>query len=149
MVSGTPTKIRKVIEPQEFKRILREKESFLLHLTSNVGSPTFFQSLSKLKKLIKIHGAHPFDVWLQSIDLDFYEMKMSDAVDIMIEFGYTTEWIIHNHVDNGKNVTIFREAVLIINKGQLFYNSQHDCYCPDVVLENVLRLNPDLVIIPD
>lgn len=149
MDSRTTSKIRKVIEPQEFKKILRENETFLLHLVSDIPSPTFFQRLSLLEELKEINGVHPFDIWLNSINLDLYEMKMSDAVDIMLEFGYTTEWIVYHHVDDQKNVIIFREAMMIINKGQLFYNSQHDCYCPNVVLENIIRLDPNLVTIPD
>lgn len=149
MDSRTPSKIRKVIRPQEYRKILKEKDSFLLHLTSDVISPTFFQRLSLMEDVKKDMGVHPFDIWLESINLDLYEMKMSDAVEIMIEFGYTTEWIIYHHVDDRKNVMIFREAMMIINKGELFYNSQHDCYCPDVVLENIIRLDPNLVTIPD
>lgn len=149
MDSRTPTKIRKEIDPKELRKLLQENETFLLNLTSNFDQPTWFQPLSKIEARKKWLGADPFEIWLENINMDYYEMPMSQAVEFMLEFGYTTEWIIDTGPVGETSISIFRNAMLIIDKGKVFYNSTSDCYCSESVLENIIRLNPDFVSIPD
>ena len=88
------------------------------------------------------------EIWLESIDLDLFEMPMSDAVEIMLEFGYPTEYIIQTESHEGQNVSIYRNAMLIIHEGKVFYNTTNDCYCPESIVENIMKLDPELILDP-
>ncbi len=152
MDSRTTTKIRKVIEPKEFKKILLENETFILHLTAHVEkNPSYIVPLSfipKRKKLLKA-GVDPFELWLGYVDINYFEMEMKDAVDIMLEFGYGTNYIITTIIQGGEQVTYFYPAMLLIHKGRVFYNTQSDCYCIESMTENILKLDRNLIILPD
>lgn len=148
MVSRTTSKIRKVINPSEFRKITQEYKTFLLHLISNFNQPTWLQPLSSIEARKKWMGVDPMEIWLESIDLDLFEMPMSDAVEIMLEFGYSTEYIIQTESYEGQNVSIYRNAMLIIHEGKVFYNTTYDCYCPEGIVENIMKLDPKLILDP-
>ncbi len=152
MGSGTSTKIRKVITPSEFKKVLSEHETFLFHLVqenqiSEGYGPSFFISIDQIedRKRLSERTIDEFEIWLQYIDVPYFEMHMKDAVEIMLDFGYPTNYI-YNYQHPTPN---FERAMLIIHQGKVHYNTQYDCYCTDTVNEQLFKLNQDFLIMPD
>jgi hypothetical protein len=152
MDSGTSTKVRKVISNKEFKKILRENETFLLHLTAHIENlPRQLIPINLIENRKELAGidVDPFEIWLTYVDLNYFEIEMKNAVDIMLDFGYDTNYIIKTDYVDEIPITHFHPAMLIVHQGKVFYNSQSDCYCIESITEGLLRLNPNLVIITD
>lgn len=152
MGSRTSTKIRKVITPSEFKKVLCEHETFLFHLLqenqiSEGYGPSFFISIDQIEERKRLSGRtiDEFEIWLQYIDVPYFEMHMKDAVEIMLDFGYPTSYI-YNYQHPFPN---FERAMLIVHKGKVHYNTQYDCYCTEKVNEKLFELNQDFLIMPD
>lgn len=153
MDSRTSSKIRKVITPIEFKKVLCENETFLLHLVqenqiSEGYGPSFFISIDQIedRKRLSDRTIDEFEVWLKYIDVPYFEMHMKDAVEIMLDFGYPTSYI-YNYMHPIK--PNFERAMLIIHKGKVHYNTQTECYCPETVNEQLFNINQDFLIMPD
>lgn len=153
MDSRTTSKIRKIITPNEFRKVLSENETFLFHLVqenqiSEGYGPSFFISIDQIeeKKREFDRDFDEFEIWLQYIDVPYFEMHMKDAVEIMLDFGYPTSYI-YNYAH--PTTPMFERAMLIIHKGKVFYNTQTLCYCPDTIQENLVKINPDFLIMPD
>lgn len=152
MDSRTTTKIRKVITPNEFKKVLYGYETFLFHLVqenqiSEGYGPSFFISIDQIedRKILTERSVDEFEVWLKYINVPYFEMHMKDAVNIMIDFGYPTNYI-YNYQHPTPN---FERAMLIIHNGKVHYNTQYNCYCPETINEELFKLNQDFLIMPD
>lgn len=143
MVSGTTTPIRAKLDPKDFHKKCVEHETFLLHLLDEnqiEKGLTVFQSIFVTEEDWDHYarGApHQLKIWLDYVDLPYYEMQMKEAVEIMLEFGYTTEWIYF------KKKSEYWRAILIIHKGKVNFNTQNSCYCFDTLNEAVIKLDPN------
>lgn len=153
MGSGTNTQIRRKIHQSEFNKLIVEHETFLLHfLTENqvdekISTFISFFDIEKRKKTRGWDTDH-FEVLMDHIEVPYFELLTKDAVDLMVNLGYPTNWIIKNNSEDKSKVEYWA-LMMIIHKGKVFYNTQFDCYCHDTILENLVKLNPDLVINPD
>jgi hypothetical protein len=143
MVSGSTTQIRAVLNPKDFGKKCIEHETFILHLLledSLKKGPaelhSYFTDLDEFDKWYRAIFTMP--IWLDHIDLPYYELLMKDAVDIMVDFGYPTNWI-YNQEKND-----FHRAMLIIHQGKVYFNTQFNCYCSESVNEAIAQLNPNL-----
>jgi hypothetical protein len=152
MDSRTSTQIRKIITPKEFKKVLYEHPTFLFHLVQENQiydgyGPSFFISLDHIQIRKEYNGVNvdEFELWLKYINVPYFEMHMKDAVEIMLDFGYPTNYIYNYQHPTPK----FERAMLIIHNGKVFYNSQYECYCPERINENLFELNHDFLITPD
>ena len=130
-----------------------EHETFLLHfLTENqwkreIATFISFFDIEKRKESRDWDVDH-FEVLMDHLDVPYFELLTKDAVDLMVNLGYPTNWII-NDTYGDKTKVEYHHLMMIIHKGNVFYNTQFDCYCHDTILENLVKLNPDLVIDPD
>lgn len=143
MVSGSTTQIREILDPKDFRKKCLEHETFLLHLLVEDSVKKFpaelhsyFTDLEEYDKMN--HAIFIMPIWLDYIDLPYYELLMKDAVDIMIDLGYTTEWIYHHEKND------FWKAMLIIHQGKVYFNTQNSCYCIESLNEAITQLNPNL-----
>ena len=151
MGSGTNTQIRRKIHQSEFNKLIVEHETFLLHfLTENQWNREIatFISFFDIEKRKESRGwdVDHFEVLMDHLDVPYFELLTKDAVDLMVNLGYPTNWIIN---DADKTKVRYHRLMMIIHQGKVFYNTQFDCYCQDTLLENLVKLNPDLVINPD
>jgi hypothetical protein len=142
MVSGSTTQIREVLNPKDFQKKCLEHETFLLHLLVEdslkkfpVELHSYFTDLEEYDKVYRAVFTMP--IWLNHINLPYYELLMKDAADIMIDLGYTTEWIYHHEKQD------FWRAMLIIHKGKVYFNTQYNCYCSESVNDAIAQLNPN------
>lgn len=152
MDSRTTTKIRQVISSKDLKKIIRENETFLLHLIDDIENlQTTFISINSIKKRKESTGidADPFEIWLKFVNLNYYEIEMKDAVDIMLDFGYDNRNIFRTDFVRGIPRISFIPTMMIIHRGEIFHNTQNNCYCIESIIEGLLKLNPDLVLVPD
>jgi hypothetical protein len=153
MASGTNTQIRRKIHQSEFNELIVEHETFLLHfLTENQWNREIatFISFFDIEKRKESRGwdVDHFEVLMDHLDVPYFELLTKDAVDLMVNLGYPTNWII-NDTYGDKTKVEYHHLMMIIHKGKVFYNTQFDCYCQDTILENLVKLNPDLVIDSD
>ena len=153
MGSGTNTQIRRKIHQSEFNKLIVEHETFLLHfLTENQWNREIatFISFFDIEKRKESRGwdVDHFEVLMDHLDVPYFELLTKDAVDLMVNLGYPTNWII-NESYGDKTKVEYHHLMMIIHQGKVFYNTQFDCYCHDTILENLVKLNPDLVIDPD
>jgi hypothetical protein len=147
MVSGTTSQIRSTLDAKDFSQKCLDHETFILHLLQEDQihkGPFALQSIfidpAEHEKLF--HGAGYIMVsWINKVNLPYYEMLMKDAVDIMVDFGYPSNWIYD--VENKD----FYKALLIIHKGKVIFNTQTTCYCFEAINEAIAQFNPDLFIL--
>lgn len=151
MDSGTTTQIRKKIDRYQFKKVLTQHKTFLLHLFNDdfhefslADSLVSLDLMEKRKEEWDI-DIDPMETFLSSIEAPYFEIPMSSAVELMLEFGYSNNRIFK--FENGK-VTFLR-ALFVFHEGKLFSSTQDNCYCYDTIVENLLKINPDLVKVPD
>jgi hypothetical protein len=161
MGSGTNTQIRRKIHQSEFNKLIVEHETFLLHflVEDQVDHiPTTFISFFDIQKRKEMNDAESdsFEVLMGYLNLPYFELLTKDAVDLMVDLGYSTNWIITENpggvvIENteGKPNIGYRPLMMIIHKGKVFYNTLFDCYCHETILENLVKLNPNLVFNPD
>lgn len=145
MVSGTTTQIREILSPKDFRKKCVEHETFILHLLVEDQfnkKPTELQSYFLDPKEYEdvFHAPFKMKIWLDMIQLPYYELFMKNAVDIMVDLGYNTQWIF-NQKEND-----FWMAFLIIHQGKVYFNSQNICYCIEAATESIIKLNPDFFV---
>lgn len=146
MASGTPTKIREVLNPKDFRKKCIEHETFILHLL--VENQLYHKNPSELQSIFvddqeyqRIYNT-PFKmkIWMDFITIPYYEILMKDAVDIMVDLGYSSQWIF-----NAKDKEFYR-AFIIIHQGRVYFNSQNICYCIEAPTEALVKLNPNFFV---
>jgi len=156
MASRTHTQIRKKIHQSDFNKLIVEHETFLLHfLTENQYNQEIAHLISffDIEKRKEDRGWDPedvdhFEVLMNHLDLPYFELLTKDAVDLLVNLGYPTNWIINDQYPDKTKVQYHR-MMMIIHQGKVVYNTQFDCYCMDTLVEAIYKLNPNFVIEPD
>lgn len=151
MDSGTTSQIRKRISFFEFKNLLSQHETFLLHLYNDdydgmgMWNSVASMSLIEKRKDISNFETDPMNLFLSYMNLPYFEIPMEEGVEIMVDFGYPSNRIMHTVI----NKFTYARAVLIIHQGKVYFNTQDRCYCFETIIENLLEINENFVTVPD
>jgi hypothetical protein len=134
MVSGPESPIRRKISPKEYYSIILKEECFLLHCT--IDNPDLqFKSLENIDVVKKFSGldVEVMEVWLDMINVPYYELEVKDAIDLLLEIGVhqTTFWWKNN----------FNPCMLTIHKGKIVHNTRDTCYCFETVTESLITID--------
>jgi hypothetical protein len=93
------------------------------------------KSLENIDHVKKISGldVEVMEVWLDMINVPYYEMEVKDAIDLLLEIGIhqTTFW--------WKNK--FNPCLLTIHKGKIVHNTRDTCYCFETVTESLVSID--------
>jgi hypothetical protein len=150
MAIRTPSQIRKKISVSEFKDICIKHETFLFHLYVNYPEDepyleTTFQSLEKSLKRKRFRESlvDPMESFLKSVNLPYFEIPMEEGYPIMLDYGYSNDFIFDRIIKK------FRYAMILIHKGKIFHNTQFDCYCVDSVIDAIGKLDINLLKLDD
>jgi len=134
MVSGSESPIRRKITPKEYYSIIMKDECFLLHCT--IDNPALalksLENIDHLKKFLDLDSER-MEVWLDMINVPYYEIEVKDAIDLLLEIGIhqTTFW----HQNN------FNPCMLTIYKGNVVHNTRNTCYCFDSITESLVSID--------
>ena len=134
MVSGSESPIRRKISPKEYYNLIIKDECFLLHCT--IDNPHMglksLDNIDHVKKILDL-DVERMEVWLEMINVPYYEIEVKDAIDLLLEIGIhqTTFW----HKNN------FNPCMLTIYKGNVVHNTRNTCYCFDSVTESLVSID--------
>jgi hypothetical protein len=134
MVSRSESPIRRKITPNEYYSIIMKDECFLLHCT--IDDPArVLKSLENIDHVKKLSGldVEVMEVWLDMINVPYYEIEVKDAIDLLLEIGIhqTTFWYKND----------FNPCVLTIHKGKIVHNTRNTCYCFETVTESLISID--------
>lgn len=134
MVSGSESPIRRKISPKEYYNLIIKDECFLLHCT--IDNPHMglksLDNIDHVKKILDL-DVERMEVWLDMINVPYYEIEVKDAIDLLLEIGIhqTTFW----HENN------FNPCMLTIYKGNVVHNTRNTCYCFDSITESLVSID--------
>ncbi len=109
-------------------------ECFLLHCT--IDNPALalksLENIDRLKEFLDLDSER-MEVWLDMINVPYYEIEVKDAIDLLLEIGIhqTTFW----HQNN------FNPCMLTIYKGNVVHNTRNTCYCFDSITESLVSID--------
>ncbi len=134
MASGSESPIRRKISPKEYYSLIIKDECFLLHCTLDDPLPQLI-SLENIpyRKKVLDRDVDEMEIWLEMINVPYYEIDVKDAIDLLLEIGIhpTTFW--------WKNK--FNHCVLTIYKGNVVHNTRNTCYCFDSITESLASID--------
>jgi hypothetical protein len=109
-------------------------ECFLLHCT--IDNPGLvlksLENVDHVKKLLDL-DVERMEVWLDMINVPYYEREVKDAIDLLLDIGIqqTTFWYQND----------FNPCMLTIYKGRIVHNTRNTCYCFDTITESLVSID--------